>query len=262
MRRYVEWIIRHRLLVIALTLLITGALAFQVKHLRVIIDPNTMLPQDHPFVSATNQVENVFGLKYVIVIGITPKEGSAFSSHVLSKVERMTAAILDVPGVVKGNVLSLSARRAKNIVGTADGIEVRPLMETVPQTATEIEALRRAVRANPAYVNAVISRDERTAAILAEFKEDAGGFRGIVEKVRPIVEAERDASVEITLGGHPIGALALAGVSCSDGALQALANLVAIALEKVRSAEATSKAEAAPPTRIAGTSRTPWALIR
>jgi len=204
MRRYVEWIIRHRLLVIALTLLITGALASQVKHLRVIIDPNTMLPQEHPYVAATNQVEKVFGLKYVIVIGITPKEGDAFSFHVLSKVQRMTAAILDVPGAVKGNVLSLSSRRAKSIAGRADGIEVRPLMETVPQTATEIEALRRAVRANPAYVNAVISSDERTAAILAEFKEDAGGFRGIVEKVRPIVEAERDASVEITLGGHPV----------------------------------------------------------
>src|SRR3990167_8353968 len=86
MRRYVESIIRCRLLVIGLTLLVTGALGSQVKHLRVIIDPNTMLPQSHPYVAATNQVEKVFGSKNVVVIGITPNEGDAFTPQVLSKV--------------------------------------------------------------------------------------------------------------------------------------------------------------------------------
>ncbi len=204
MRRYVEGILRYRFFLIGLTGLITGVLAFQITHLRVIIDPNTMLPQEHPYVVATNWVERVFGSKYVIIIGITPKEGDAFSVPVLSKIQRLTTAILDTPGVVKGNILSLAARRAKNIVGTADGIEVRPLMETVPQTVAEIESLRQAVRANPAYVNTIISKDERTAAILAEFREDAGGFQGMVEKVRPLVERERDASVDIALGGLPI----------------------------------------------------------
>ena len=104
MRRYVESIIRCRLLVIGLTLLVTGALGSQVKHLRVIIDPNTMLPQSHPYVAATSQVEKVFGSKNVVVIGITPKEGDAFTPHVLSKVQRITAAILRTPGVVKGNI--------------------------------------------------------------------------------------------------------------------------------------------------------------
>jgi len=49
----------------------------------------------------------------------------------------------------------------------------------------------------------------------------------------------------ITLGGQPIGSLALKGLSLSDGALQALLNLVAISLERVRSEEAANRAEAA-----------------
>lgn len=49
----------------------------------------------------------------------------------------------------------------------------------------------------------------------------------------------------IMLGGHPIGGLALKGLALSDGALQALLNLVAIALERVRTVEAASRAEAA-----------------
>jgi two-component system, OmpR family, sensor histidine kinase KdpD len=49
----------------------------------------------------------------------------------------------------------------------------------------------------------------------------------------------------ILLGGKPIGSLAMKGSSLSDGALQALLNLVAIALERVRMEEAANRADAA-----------------
>jgi two-component system sensor histidine kinase KdpD len=49
----------------------------------------------------------------------------------------------------------------------------------------------------------------------------------------------------IRLGAQPIGSLGLRGVDLSDSALQALANLVAIGLERARAQEAASRAEAA-----------------
>jgi len=49
----------------------------------------------------------------------------------------------------------------------------------------------------------------------------------------------------VSLGGQPVGSLALADVELSDGALQALLNLVAIALERVRTLETVSRAEVA-----------------
>ncbi|HVO99695.1 MAG TPA: ATP-binding protein [Bryobacteraceae bacterium] len=49
----------------------------------------------------------------------------------------------------------------------------------------------------------------------------------------------------ILLGGQPVGSLALKGSSLSDGALQALLNLVAIGLERVRTEEVSNRAEAA-----------------
>ena len=204
MRRYVEWTIRYRLLVMALTLFATGALAFQIKNLKIVIDPNTNLPQDHPYVMATNQVEKLFGSKNVILIGITPKQGSVYQPKVLAKVQRLTAALLNSPDILKENTLSLSARLAKNISGTADGMEVRPLMETVPQTPQEIEALRQAVRRNPVYFGAIISKDDRTAAIIAEYRDPKSGYQGIMETVQSIVNHERDDEVEITIGGWPV----------------------------------------------------------
>jgi two-component system, OmpR family, sensor histidine kinase KdpD len=49
----------------------------------------------------------------------------------------------------------------------------------------------------------------------------------------------------IHLGGQPIASLAIGGRFLSDSALQAISNLIAIGLEKVRGQEAASQAEAA-----------------
>jgi two-component system, OmpR family, sensor histidine kinase KdpD len=49
----------------------------------------------------------------------------------------------------------------------------------------------------------------------------------------------------IHLGGQPIASLAISGRLLSDSALQAISNLIAIGLEKVRGQEAASQAEAA-----------------
>jgi len=203
MQRYIKWILRYKFLVISLTLVVTVAAIIQAKNLRIIIDPNTMLPQSHPYVVTSNQVEKIFGSKYVVVIGVTPKQGDIYQPLVLEKIQHMTAAFLQTPGVVKENLLSLSSRRAKNIVGTSEGMEVRALMPTIPATAKQIKALRVAVEKNPVYLNSIVSTDMKTAAILVEFKEGPGGFRGIMEKVESVIDNELDPRVEINVGGIP-----------------------------------------------------------
>jgi len=203
MQRYIEWIIRYRLIVIALTLVITIAAVIQAKNLKIIIDPNTMLPQSHPYVTASNQVEKIFGSKYVVMVGITPKEGDIYQPVVLRKVQRMTAAFLQTPGVVKENLLSLSSRRAKNIAGTAEGLEVKPLMSSVPATDAQFSELRGAIEKNPVYLNSIVSADSKTTALIVEFKDGPGGFRAIMDKVEAVVEPERDSQVEINVGGIP-----------------------------------------------------------
>ena len=54
-----------------------------------------------------------------------------------------------------------------------------------------------------------------------------------------------DRIAVITSGGQPLGSLALTGISLSENALQALLRLVAIALERVRTQQAETRAEGA-----------------
>lgn len=58
-------------------------------------------------------------------------------------------------------------------------------------------------------------------------------------------DASQTEITAIRLGGQPIGSLAIQGASISGAALQAIVNLVAIGLEKVRGQEAANRAEAA-----------------
>lgn len=204
MTRYVQWVLRHRVLVIGVTLLVTLVLGIYSAGLKIVIDPVTMAPQKHPYVQATNRIDAKFGSKYLMVIAVTPDEGDIFRRDVLESVQRMTRALERTPGVVKSTMVSLAARQSKGIAGSADSFEAKPLLERMPVTDADKAALKAVLQANPVYLGSAVSPDFRTAAILVELKERSDGFRMMVEPVQRVVEAEQRAGLTISLGGSPV----------------------------------------------------------
>lgn len=204
MNRYAHWLLRHRIRVIAVTLFITAVLGYFGSGLKVVIDPARLAPQGHPYIQATNRVEQMFGSKYLMLIGITPKQGDIFQPAVLQRVERLTRKLETTPGVVRATMISLAAHQAKAIKGSAEGFEARPLLGKMPLTDADKAALKAAIEANPVYMNTVVSSDFRTAAILVELKERSDGFQKMVAPVKEAVDAEAGPQVDITLGGNPV----------------------------------------------------------
>jgi two-component system sensor histidine kinase KdpD len=97
---------------------------------------------------------------------------------------------------------------------------------------------------------AVALYDAKSGEVFRGGAEDLPEIEGKLKQVVMQSGSLQDSSAHtvvapIVLGGQPIGSLALKGRSLSDGALQALLNLVAIALERVRTEETASRAEAA-----------------
>ncbi len=76
-------------------------------------------------------------------------------------------------------------------------------------------------------------------------------FPGLEEQLRITaltgaqLESASSVITAIRLGSEPIGSLGMTGVKLGDSALQGVANLVAIGLEKARAQEAAARAEAA-----------------
>lgn len=231
MRRYIEFIVRHRWIVLVLVLIATVFLHFRGQSLTVIIDPNNIVPRSHPFVATTLKVEEVFGSRYVSVIGITPKDGDVFNPAVLAKVQSITAKLRETPRVVKANLLSVSARRAKDIRGTEEGMQVSQMMPDVPQTGEQMSALKDALQRNTSYMNSVVSNDFKTITVLAEvrdatpaeLKEGKGGFSYVNKKITDIVDAERDDSVDIVVTGYPAFLALLEQYSSRGGILLLIA---------------------------------------
>jgi predicted RND superfamily exporter protein len=207
-RAYAQWITTHRLIVVLTILGLTAFLATRLGSLQVDSNPNLWAPQQHAYVETTNLLEEVFGGRNLTVIGVVPKKGDIYEPRVLEKIKRIQEQLELLPRAVRHNILSLAARKVKHVKGGADGMEVRPMMDTVPRTPEEIARLRAAVSSMPIYINALVSPDHKAAAVLADFKQDerSPNFIALNADLRKIVarERERDADIDIYLGGLPI----------------------------------------------------------
>lgn len=96
----------------------------------------------------------------------------------------------------------------------------------------------------------VMLLDGKTNASFRGGETDVEGLEPRLEQVVLQGSHYQDSAMRldiwpIALGGRPIGALAAVGMRASDGAVQSILNLVAIALERVRTEEAANRAEVA-----------------
>jgi hydrophobe/amphiphile efflux-3 (HAE3) family protein len=204
MRAYASFIVGHRLAVLVLTLALTLVLGLQLRNLSIIVDADELLPKTHPFVEVTERVEDVFGNRFTVVVGITPKTGDVYTPEVLGKLLTATERLAATSGVTRGNIQSLAAPRAKDISGDAEGLRVARLLDHVPVSLAEAQAVKVRLAANPAYRNVLVSEDGRTAAIYVEFEKDPKGFGHVVDKVEAAIAPIRDDSVRVSVSGQPV----------------------------------------------------------
>ncbi|MDO8413312.1 MAG: MMPL family transporter, partial [Gallionellaceae bacterium] len=203
---YARIITSYRMVVILLVLCVTIFLGMRIGALKIDTDPDIWAPQAHPYVKTTKTLEQVFGGRNVVVIGIAPKNGDIYQPEVLAKIQRIQQGIEQLPQAVRHNILSLAARKVKDIRAASDGMEVRRIMERVPQTPVEIAALKAAVASMPIYINSLVTPDGKVAAVIADFKTDKAkpNYTAMIQALRPIVEREKDATVDIYYGGLPM----------------------------------------------------------
>ncbi len=204
MQRYIEWIVSHPKIVILCTALITAAALFNARSIKVVIDTAKLMPQSNPYVAGSNKIEHIFGLKHVVVIGVSPKKGSVYQPAVLETIRQLTQALRNVKGVVKKDLLSFAAKRAKNIEGTTQGLDVTRLLPYGPITPATATALRAAIAKNPIYQNLIVSPHGRTAAIMVDFKSALSGYTAMMNKIKPVLAAHKTPGIRFYVAGEPM----------------------------------------------------------
>lgn len=205
LRRYVSFVTAWPKAVILLTLVVTAALGAFIPRLHILLDVDDQIPPGHPLVVVGKRIEQRFGGKFTTVIGVYPEQGGVYTPEVLGKVDRITKALEDLPGIRPGSVLSLTSKQLKDIHSTDESIEVAPLMRKLPKDASEIDALRERVRRNSLITSLLVNDEGSATAILCDFSdfEKAGGAAHVYERIEHILAPERGEGIEIAMAGAP-----------------------------------------------------------
>ena len=174
----------------------------QLPKLVVDNNPDIWGPSNDEFIKTTKELEHTFGGRHFTAIGVIAKKGTIYNEATLEKIARIQKDIEALPEAVKVNVFSLASSRVKDVRSVSDGLEADQMLAQWRSTK-DPETIKAALQRNPLYVNSLVSADGSAAAVLADFKID-GEYTPLHEKLRKIVDAQRDESVEILMAGEPI----------------------------------------------------------
>ncbi len=209
-RRLGEWIIGHRVTVLAVLGVVT--LIFGIFAARISIDTNfsDLIPTRHPYMDVHRQFSEQLGGALTVFVMIEVKDGDIFNPETLEKVDFVQREIDAIPGVNHNQVISIASKKVKKIVlNEFSGLDIFPLMDTIPATEEELDILRNAVYRNEGVLGPLVSFDSKTTLVTANFIEGAirdrtVTFDEIFTKTRAIADQIRDDNHEVYVAGEPI----------------------------------------------------------
>ena len=177
---------------IALVLGITIYLAMQLPHLRWETDARVYLPKGHPAIKYDEQVDEVFGVKDSVIIGIVNDKEGIFNPETLARIARITEKVAALPGVIANRPIDVASLSTATIfVGTESSIGSVPLMPKVPTDEADIARLKKTVYANSdLFVGNLVSKDGKAAMIRAKLKEGQSNRYMTYWQIRGIIAAE------------------------------------------------------------------------
>jgi predicted RND superfamily exporter protein len=154
-------IIRFRYPVILVVLLLSVALASQIRYLTIDTSNEGLLHPDDEILLKYNDFRDQFGRDDLLVFAIQSKD--VFSPAFLKKLQKFHDVLEEkVPHVTEINSLI----NARNTRGVGDTLLVDDLLAKFPESAQEFESLRRLVLSNPTYTNMLISEDGTFTTVL------------------------------------------------------------------------------------------------
>lgn len=176
---------------IAVIVILTAVFASQLDKLRWETDARVYLPKGHEAIIYDEKVDDTFGVRDTVIIAIENDTG-IFNTETLERIKRVADKVAALPGVQATRSLDVaSITTATEFVGDENSIGSIPIMEKVPQSQAEIEALKKRVYDNAdLFVGNIVSEDGSAAMIRAKLKEGMTNRWMTYWQVKGIINAE------------------------------------------------------------------------
>lgn len=159
-----------RLVVVAglvFTLCAASFLPMLVKDVR----SDAFLAADNPALIYRDLVKEQFGLSDPLVIAIEASGTyGVYTPEVLNLVAQLTELLAEIPNIDTSRILSLATEN--DITSTADGMEIVPFLDPMPETVAEAQAVRLSVEDFPLYYERLVSRDGTVTLLIVEMLDE------------------------------------------------------------------------------------------
>ncbi|MCC6765444.1 MAG: MMPL family transporter [Deltaproteobacteria bacterium] len=197
----IEW----RNPVMLVVLLVTGLFAYWTFQLRLVTSFGDLVPQSHEFVKIHNKYSGTFGGANNIVVMYSVEDGTIFTKEHLTAIFKMTEGMDTVYGVNHNQIESIGHRTVRHLKVAAGGtLRAEPVMLRAPQSQDEVDETRRIVHNAENVYGLIVSLDDKSALIRANFIEGRLDYKRIFEDVNTkVIEPFEKDGVKIYAAGEP-----------------------------------------------------------
>jgi uncharacterized protein len=198
--RWLQFAVRYRWLVLALTAIAIVGAGVLARGLQKDTTANAYIEPDNPALLYRARVIETFGLKEPIVIAVRSSEpGGILTPEVLRYLRLLVERLEAVPNIDVDRIASLVSRSA--ISGGAAGIEVSPVLPAGEIDAATVARVRDALDAVPMYEGTLVSRHRSATLIAAELLDEqrnAETYQAVLDLTRSL---PAPAGVEVFVAG-------------------------------------------------------------
>lgn len=202
---FVGGCIRQRVGVLAVLGALTAIFAWLAAGVEIRTVFADLLPRNHAYVQVNDRFKQSFGSSNMVSIMVEVDAGDIFRPDVLETIQRITRDLQQVDGVDPFQIVSLAAKKLKEVKASTGGIEIKPLMwPEIPKDAQGIAQLRDAVLNNPLAYGPYVSRDLKAALITVDFYEHLLHYGKAFTQIRALANAASGKGIGVSVVGEPM----------------------------------------------------------
>lgn len=187
MERLFQGVIRHPVIVLLLAIVLFLGFASQLSKLQKDSRADAFLAPDNPALVYKNKVKEAFGLSDPMVVAVANESvDGIYTPANLQLVERLSDELKQIENIDPDRIVSLATEN--NITGYAEGMEVVPFFDPVPETMEQALAVKAAVDGFPLFQGNLVARDNKVTLIIAQLL-DQNKAEQTYRDIRVLVDA-------------------------------------------------------------------------
>ena len=177
--RFNKVVIDHPYYIIFIGILLTAMFGYLVPHLEFSSTSEEYFIKNDPDKEYFEKVKKVFGNDQVLVIAmVVPQNETIYSQERILKIDRVTKELITIEGIHTAvsltNIPTIHAPLKENGECCKRAIDVNPLIHIEPGKKLDLQKIQNEIDLNPLFVENLVSKDGRAAAVIAFVKDYEG----------------------------------------------------------------------------------------